>query len=43
MDGKKAEVLTTIFLEKPKKEKNCNQKKQNFERYKGKLMLRPKK
>jgi hypothetical protein len=27
MDGKKAEVLTTIFLEKPKKEKNCNQKK----------------
>jgi len=27
MDGKKAEVLTTIFLENRKKKKNCNQKK----------------
>ena len=30
MDGKKAEVLTTIFLEKPKKEKKLQLEKGEF-------------
>lgn len=30
MDGKKAEVLTTIFLEKPKKEKKLQPEKLGF-------------
>ena len=30
MDGKKAEVLTTIFLEKPKKEKKLQPEKVGF-------------
>ena len=30
MDGKKAGVLTTIFLEKPKKEKKLQQEKVEF-------------
>lgn len=30
MDGKKAEVLTTIFLEKPKKEKKLQLEKVEF-------------